>query len=120
MKKQQIFFLFLLLFLSSFGFAQNDLVLEKVTVVSRHSVRAPLEKSYKSIDKMVGCGYHWTRWPVQGSELTLKGGALEMLFGEYFRLYFQKEHFDLNSSDVYFGASSKQRTIATARSFAAA
>ena len=68
---------------------------------------------------MTGDGYQWTRWSVPGSHLTLRGGALETLFGEYCRLWLDNEHFVLDSADVYFGASSKQRTIATARAFAA-
>lgn len=121
MNKSRILFLILFLVFGALGFAQNDLTLEKVTVVSRHGVRAPLEKYLNTLDEMTGDGYHWTRWPVPGSYLTLKGGALEMLFGEYFRLWFQDEHF-LDSpkmEEVYFGASPKQRTIATARAFAA-
>lgn len=109
----------LLLLVCSFVFAQQGLKLEKVTVVSRHSVRAPLESYLNTLDEMTGDGYHWTRWSVPGSNLTLKGGALETLFGEYFRLWLNEEHFHLDSADVYIGASSKQRTIATARAFTA-
>lgn len=112
-------FLSILLFLSSLVFAQQNLALEKVTVVSRHGVRAPLESYLNTLDEMTGKGYQWTRWSVPGSNLTLRGGALETLFGEYFRLWLDDEHFVLDSTDIYFGASSKQRTIATARSFAA-
>lgn len=119
MTKTRLFFLSLLLIVCSFVFAQQDLVLEKVTVVSRHSVRAPLETYLSTLDEMTGDGYRWTRWPVQGSYLTPRGGALETLFGEYYRLWFDDAHFVLDSADVYFGASSKQRTIATARAFAA-
>lgn len=119
MKRQCIFLLVLLLFLSSLGLAQQDLTLEKVTIVSRHGVRAPLESYLNTLDEMTGKGYQWTRWPVPGSYLTLKGEALEVLFGAYFRLWFEEERFLLDSVDVYFGASSKQRTIATARAFAA-
>jgi glucose-1-phosphatase len=119
MNKLHIILLSLLLFFSSFIYAQQDLTLVKVTVVSRHSVRAPLETYYFTLDGMTGTGYHWTRWSVPGSHLTLKGGALETLFGEYFRLWLDSENFELKSVDIYFGASSKQRTIATARAFAA-
>ena len=121
MKKQHIIFLFLLLFLCSFALAQKELTLEKVTVVSRHNVRAPLEKYMNTLDEMTGDGYQWMRWSVPGGNLTLKGGALEMLFGEYFRLWLEKEHFLVcpQEEDFYFGASPKQRTIATARAFAA-
>lgn len=121
MKKTNIIFLFLLLFLCSFTFAQKELTLEKVTVVSRHNVRAPLEKYLNTLDEMTGDGYQWTRWSVPGGNLTLRGGALEILFGEYFRLWLQNEHFLVcpQEDEFYFGASPKQRTIATARAFAA-
>ena len=44
---------------------------------------------------------------------------METLFGEYCRLWLDSQNFVLDSTDIYFGASSKQRTIATARAFAA-
>lgn len=121
MIKQHITFLFLLLFFSSLAFAQKDLSLEKVTVVSRHNVRAPLEKYLYTLDEMTGDRYQWMRWSVPGGNLTLRGGALEILFGEYFRLWLENENFlvCLQNDDFYFGASPKQRTIATARAFAA-
>lgn len=119
MKKTLVSLLLLLLAISSLSLAQQELTLEKVTVLSRHSVRAPLDRYLNSLDEMTGSGYHWMRWSVPGSHLTLRGGALETLFGEYFRLWLDEQDFTLDSADVYFGASSKQRTIATARSFAA-
>lgn len=119
MNKYRIIIITLLLFVCSFVFGQKNLTLEKVTIVSRHSVRAPLETYLSTLDEMTGNGYRWTRWSVPGSYLTLRGGALETLFGEYYRLWLDSEHFELDSANVYFGASSKQRTIATARAFAA-
>lgn len=119
MNKSRILLFSLLLFICSFVYAQQDLKLEKITVVSRHSVRAPLESYLNTLDEMTGDGYRWTRWSVPGSNLTLKGGALETLFGEYFHLWLNEENFQLDSADIYIGASSKQRTIATARAFTA-
>lgn len=121
MHKSRILFLILFLALGSYVFAQKEFTLEKVTVVSRHNVRAPLEKYLNTLDEMTGNGYHWTRWSVPGGNLTLRGGALEMLFGEYFRLWLQDENFLVcpKEEEFYFGASPKQRTIATARAFAA-
>ena len=119
MNKLHITTFLLFLLFCNFAFAQQNLTLEKVTVVSRHSVRAPLAEYLNTLDDITGDGYQWTRWSVPGSNLTLRGGALETLFGEYFRLWLDEEDFKLDSADVYFGASSKQRTIATARAFAA-
>lgn len=104
------------------SFAQDSLRLEKVVVISRHGLRAPLETYYKDLESLSPEGASWDQWSkkgVKGSELTPKGAALENLFGEYFRLWFESIGFQLQASEVYFGASSKQRTIATARSFAA-
>ena len=118
--RHSILLLLLLLLCFSFAFAQQNLELEKVTIVSRHSVRAPLDKYINTLNEITGGGYHWTKWSVPGSYLTLRGGALETMFGEYFRLWLDDEDFRLDSiQQVYFGASSKQRTIATARAFAA-
>lgn len=119
MNKYRIIIITLLLSVCSFIFAQENLYLERVTILSRHSVRAPLEQYLNTLDEMTGKGHQWTRWSVPGSNLTLRGGALETLFGEYYRLWLDNENFVLDSADIYFGASSKQRTIATARAFAA-
>lgn len=120
MNKRCNILLSLLLLCCSFAFAQQNLELEKVTVVSRHSVRAPLDTYLTTLNEMTGGGYHWTKWSVPGSYMTLRGGALETMFGEYFRLWLDDEDFKLDSvQQIYFGASSKQRTIATARAFAA-
>lgn len=120
MNKFRFFIITLLLSVCSIVYAQEDLYLEKVTILSRHNVRAPLDSYLSTLDEMTADGHQWTRWSVPGNDLTLKGGALETLFGEYFRLWLEKEQFELDSvGQVYFGASSKQRTIATARSFAA-
>lgn len=112
----------LLLFFGITSFAQDSLRLEKVVVVSRHGLRAPLEKYYQTLDSLAPKSVSWDLWSkqgVKGSELTLKGSALENLFGGYFRMWFNSLGFQLQDQEVYFGASSKQRTIATARSFAA-
>lgn len=114
-----VVFLLLVCFVSS---AQDTLRLEKVIVVSRHGLRAPLEKYYNDLESLTSEGASWDQWSnkgVKGSELTPKGAALETIFGEYFRLWFNKIGFQLQANEVYFGASSKQRTIATSRSFAA-
>lgn len=75
MQKFRILFLILLIAINSFTFAQKELVLEKVTVVSRHNVRAPLEKYMNTLDEMIGDGYQWMRWSVPGGNLTLRGDA---------------------------------------------
>lgn len=111
-----------LLFLGVVSCAQDSLRLEKVIVVSRHGLRAPLEKYFDSLDILTPGGIDrdiWSKQGVKGSELTPKGTELENLFGKYFRSWLDSEGFKLQPDEVYFGASSKQRTIATSRSFAA-
>lgn len=121
MKIARVVFISVSLFLGVASFAQDSLRLEKVVVVSRHGLRAPLEKYYDDLESLSPNGVSWNQWSlkgVKGSELTAKGSALENLFGQYFRLWLNKKGFQLQANEVYFGASSKQRTIATARSFA--
>jgi glucose-1-phosphatase len=102
--------------------AQSNLQLEKVVIVSRHGARAPLDEYLKDLATLTPQEYKWLQWEsngIQGSDLTPKGAASETFFGNYFRMYFNSKGFILQDTDVFFGASSKQRTIATARAFAA-
>ena len=101
------------------GYAQDELQLVKVVDVSRHGLRAPLKEYLNTLDSMTGDGYHWQRDTVTGSHLTPKGDTLERYLGGYFRLWFQEQGFVLDSADIYLGASSKQRTVATAKAFSA-
>ena len=96
----------------------QELQLVKVVDVSRHGLRAPLEQYLSTLDKMTGDGFQWTRTPVQGSYLTPQGDTLERYLGEYFRLWLETESFQLDSANIYLGASSKQRTVATTKAFA--
>lgn len=121
MHKYRILLLILFWAFGSFVFAQNELKLEKVTVVSRHSVRTPLESNIATLNEITGEGNKWIQWTANYGELTPKGDSLERLFGAYFRLYLNDKQFaveSLSDEDVYFGASSKQRTVKTACAFA--
>lgn len=110
-------------FLAASALFAQDYKLEQVTIASRHSVRAPLEKNISRMSEIVADPTCWHKWSVPGSNLTLKGGALEVLMGQYFKLYYAQEGlFPVNNDStdgIYIAASSRQRTIATARSFAA-
>ena len=112
----------LLLFFGITSFAQDSLRLEKIVVISRHGLRAPLPKHYDTLGLLTGDSIPWEIWKrqgVNGGELTPKGVELENYFGKYFRLWFSSIGFQLHADESYFGASSKQRTVATANSFAA-
>ena len=116
----------LLLFVGLTSFAQDSLRLEKVVMVSRHGLRAPLQKYFDSLsiisdsNKLDSNGWNiWKKVGVNGGELTPKGIELENSFGKYFRLWFESVGFQFHVDETYFGASSKQRTVATTHSFAA-
>ena len=49
----------LLLFFGITSFAQDSLRLEKVVVVSRHGLRAPLEKYYQTLDSLAPKSVSW-------------------------------------------------------------
>ncbi len=96
--------------------------LEQAVILSRHNIRSPLSGG----DSLLGTitPHEWFGWSSDPSELSLRGGALETEFGQYFRKWFEKEglfpknyHPDENEVRIY--SNSKQRTIATARYFSA-
>ena len=68
--------------------------------------------------------HQWTDWSSSASELTLRGGALETIMGQFFRKWlvkeglFQENYVPLHD-DILVYANSMQRTIATARYFSA-
>ena len=92
--------------------------LEQVTLISRHSVRAPLLKYMTSLDSLIGPQNKWPEWSVEGGHLSLRGAMLEYLSGEYFRNYLSDKGFTTSPEQSYWGASPKQRTVETARAFA--
>lgn len=96
--------------------------LDEVVIFSRHNVRAPLTGKGSSLDSLTD--HKWIEWTAPKSELTLGGGALETLNGQFFRQWVCSEgllpHNARPSADeVLFYANSKQRTIATSRYFLA-
>jgi glucose-1-phosphatase len=116
----KIKFSIIVLLLLAISTKQNhaqELELVKVVDVSRHGLRVPLQQYLRTLDLMTGDGYHWKRDTVPGSHLSPKGDTLERFMGEYFRLWFREQGFELDSADIYLGASSKQRTVATATAF---
>lgn len=94
--------------------------LEEVVVFSRHNVRAPLTGVGSSLDSLTD--HQWIEWTSPKSELTMGGGVLETLNGQFFRQWVCSEgllpHNAMPSAEeVLFYANSKQRTIATSRYF---
>lgn len=123
--------------------AQNDinttkLKLEQLTVVSRHNVRAPLQKNVDSTYNNVESKDMLMRFTVPGSHLTERGATLETIMGMYFRGWLKSEgllnvykytikhkqnSYSINAIEnssfpnYYFAASPRQRTVASTRAF---
>ena len=101
--------------------AEGSRQLEQVLVLSRHNIRAPLSNSGSAIGELTP--HAWMNWSAPGSELTLKGAIAEMRMGQYFRKWLESEklipeNYIPAEGEVLFYANARQRTIATARSFA--
>ncbi len=94
--------------------------LQEAVVLSRHNIRSPLSDSKSTLGRMTP--HDWHKWSAGKSELTLRGGALETLMGQYFRKWavdaglFPENHVP-TADDVNVIANSMQRCIATAQYF---
>ena len=95
--------------------------LTEAVVLSRHNIRSPLSDSNSDLGRMTP--HKWHDWSAGKSELTLRGGALETMMGQYFRKWavdaglFPENHAP-SADDVNVIANSMQRCIATAQYFA--
>ena len=104
-------------------------VLEEMVILSRHNIRSPLSSPGSVLSRITP--HEWFDWSSAPGELSLRGGALEMEMGQFFREWLVAEGFFeknevppvredfLNADEVRFYANSIQRTRATARAFAA-
>lgn len=96
--------------------------LSKVLVLSRHNLRTPTANSSKVLASLTPHG--WFDWTGAPGELSLKGGQLETIMGQYFRQWLEAEGL-IAANDVpdvgemRFYANSYQRTVATAHYFSA-
>lgn len=130
MKRRSIFYslLILLLLSPSFMMAQlqrsqdfkNKYELKEVVILSRHNIRSPLSTNGSALSRLTP--HQWTKWSSAPSELTLRGGALETMMGQFFRKWLVdkglfKENCVPSVDEVNFYANSMQRTIATAQYF---
>ena len=101
---------------------RDSFELKEIVVLSRHNIRAPLSGKNSILGKITS--NQWTNWTANASELTLKGGVLETMMGQYFRKWLEseglfKEGYCPNTDEVNIYANSMQRTIATAEYFTA-
>lgn len=95
--------------------------LSEVVIFSRHNVRAPMAEPGSFIGTITP--HEWHDFGVKAKELTMKGGVLETINGQFFHQWVVSEGlFPENAiptdEEVVFIANSKQRTISTARHFA--
>ncbi len=94
--------------------------LQQVVVLSRHNIRAPLSTTGSALDKATP--HTWINWTSNASELSMRGGGLETMMGEYTRKWLESEglipeNYRPEKGKVRFYANAKQRTIATAQFF---
>ena len=94
--------------------------LKEVVILSRHNIRSPLSDNGSALGKLTP--HRWTNWSAASSELTLRGGVLESMMGQFFRKWLVSEglfteNYVPNADEVNFYANSMQRTIATAQYF---
>ena len=103
------------------GFAERY-TREEMVILSRHNIRSPLSGPGSVLSRITP--HAWFDWSSAPGELSLRGGALEMEMGQFFREWLISEgFFEKNAvptaDEVRFYANSIQRTRATARAFAA-
>ncbi len=100
--------------------ADGDLQLQQVLMFSRHNLRAPLANNGSVLEQSTKKA--WPQWDVPGSQLTTKGGILEIYMGHYTREWLAQQGLvksgECPPSDAVFAyANSLQRTVATAQFF---
>ena len=96
--------------------------LDKVLVLSRHNIRSPMSDSSFLLGGITP--HTWFNWTSTPSELSVRGGTLETIMGQYFRKRLEaeglfSENHQPEDGAVRFYANSKQRTIATSTFFSA-
>ncbi|MBQ3710246.1 MAG: histidine-type phosphatase [Bacteroidales bacterium] len=94
--------------------------LKQVVVLSRHNIRSPLSGRASALQRITP--HEWYHWSSAPSELSLRGGALETMMGQYFRKWLVSEELMQENEipaegTMRFYANSLQRTIATAQYF---
>lgn len=94
--------------------------LKEMVVLSRHNIRSPLSGYGSALAEITP--HQWFEWSSAPSELSLRGGELETMMGQFFRKWLVSENlipenFQPAEEEVRFYANSMQRTIATAQYF---
>ena len=94
--------------------------LKEMVILSRHNIRSPLSGNGSVLADITP--HKWFEWTSAPSELSLRGGELETLMGQYFRKWLvneglMTENYIPSYGEFRFYANSMQRTIATAQYF---
>ena len=124
--KRIMFFILLLASLPAFAQSQHTAdfseryTLKQVVVLSRHNIRSPLSGRQSALQRITP--HEWYHWSSSPSELSLRGGTLETMIGQYFRKWLVSEGLMRENElpaegTMRFYANSLQRTIATAQYF---
>ena len=100
--------------------SHDGYTLEQVVVLSRHNIRSPFSSKGAVLERITP--HEWVSWSSNPSELSLRGGALETMMGQYFRKWMEEdglfpENYQPEDGAVRIYANAKQRTIATAQFF---
>ena len=95
---------------------------EEMVILSRHNIRSPISGPGSVVSRITP--HAWFDWSSVPGELSLRGGALEVEMGQFFREWLIGEGFIGKNAvpeagSVRFYVNSIQRTRATARAFAA-
>ena len=103
------------------GFAERY-ARDEMVILSRHNIRSPISGPGSVLSRITP--HEWFAWSSEPGELSLRGGALEVEMGQFFREWLVGEGFFAKNGvpeagTVRFYANSIQRTRATARAFAA-
>ena len=94
--------------------------LKEMVILSRHNIRSPFSGNGSVLADITP--HKWFEWTSAPSELSLRGGELETLMGQYFRKWLvneglMTENYIPSYGEFRFYANSMQRTIATAQYF---
>ncbi len=100
----------------------QDYTLKEMVILSRHNIRSPLSGNGSALEKLTP--HKWFRWTSAPSDLSLRGGQLETMMGQFFgqwlvreKLIPDKDKYIPQPGEIRFYANSMQRTIATAQYF---
>ena len=127
MKNKILIFALMVLFILSTAASAEEVnensrayQLKEMVILSRHNIRSPLSGNGSILSEITP--HKWFEWTSAPSELSLRGGQLETIMGQFFRKWLvneglMTENYIPAEGEFRFYANSMQRTIATAQYF---